>query len=109
MENHHQNGRNQNNHHKGYDPHIWMSPLLVKIQAHTIFMTLSSMDKDNRDFYEKNYQIFIKDLDRLDNGLKTALKNLKGKNMLVFHPSFGYFTDAYGLKQVAIESMGKNF
>ena len=92
----------------GKDPHIWMSPLLVKIQAHTIFKTLSGIDPVNRDKYKKNYEIFAKDLDKLDHRLKILLKNLEGENLLVFHPAFGYFTDAYGLKQVAIESMGKS-
>ncbi|WP_457552149.1 metal ABC transporter solute-binding protein, Zn/Mn family [Desulfobacula sp.] len=95
------------NHTIGNDPHIWMSPLLVKIQAHTIFETLSSMDPANMAVYEKNFLQFIKDLDALDHRLRMALKNLKGRNLLVFHPSFGYFTDAYNLKQIAVESMGK--
>ncbi|MBU8850295.1 MAG: zinc ABC transporter substrate-binding protein [Desulfobacterales bacterium] len=93
--------------HVGKDPHIWMSPLMVKTQAHTIFKTLSSIDPDSRDEYKKNYELFVEDLDRLDRRLKTILKDLKGENLFVFHPSFGYFTDAYGLKQVAIETMGK--
>ncbi|MCK5096966.1 MAG: zinc ABC transporter substrate-binding protein [Desulfobacteraceae bacterium] len=106
MEGYNHDGRDQNKR-IGNDPHIWMNPLMVKTQAHTIFKTLSNMDPDNKDGYKKNYKQFVKDLDGLDNRLKTALKNLKGENLFVFHPSFGYFTDAYGLKQVAIESMGK--
>ena len=106
MENHHHDGKDQNSQ-IGNDPHIWMSPVLVKTQAHTIFKTLSNIDPDNRDTYKKNYNLFIKDLDGLDQRLKTAFKNLKGENLFVFHPSFGYFTDAYDLKQIAVESMGK--
>ena len=91
----------------GKDPHIWMSPLIVKTQAHTIFRALSNIDPDNTDEYKKNYNLFIKDLDGIDLCLKTILKDFKGENLFVFHPSFGYFTDAYGLRQVAIETMGK--
>ena len=32
---------------------------------------------------------------------------LQGKTLLVFHPSYGYFADAYGLKQIAVEMGGK--
>jgi zinc transport system substrate-binding protein len=92
----------------GKDPHIWMSPLIVKIQAHTIFQTLSNIDPANRNEYKKNYELFVKDLDQLDHRLKTLLKDLKGENLFVFHPSFGYFTDAYGLKQIAVETMGRS-
>lgn len=104
---HDHDGRNQNKY-MGKDPHIWMSPLIVKIQARTIFETLSNIDPVNRDEYKRNYEQFIKDLDELDHHLKMLLKNFEEKNLLVFHPSFGYFTDAYGLKQVAIETMGKS-
>ncbi|CCK79211.1 metal ABC transporter solute-binding protein, Zn/Mn family [Desulfobacula toluolica] len=91
----------------GKDPHIWMNPLMVKKQAHTIFQTLSNIDPDHRNIYKTNYDLFSLELDALDKRLKTILKPLKGQNLFVFHPSFGYFTDAYGLKQVAIETMGK--
>ncbi|MBD3314523.1 MAG: ABC transporter substrate-binding protein, partial [Chitinivibrionales bacterium] len=32
---------------------------------------------------------------------------LRGRKFFVFHPSFGYFADAYGLKQIAVETGGK--
>jgi zinc transport system substrate-binding protein len=106
METHHHDGKNKNTG-IGNDPHIWMNPVLVKIQAHTIFTALSNLDPDNNDIYKKNYILFTNELDELDNRLKTAFKHLKTKNLFVFHPSFGYLTDAYNLKQIAVESMGK--
>ncbi|MFH2057983.1 MAG: zinc ABC transporter substrate-binding protein [Pseudomonadota bacterium] len=103
----HHDNKEEEHHHVGDDPHIWMSPVTVKIQAHTIFQALSSIDPDGKDEYQNNYDCFVKDLDDLDNRLKTVLKDLKGGNLFVFHPAFGYFTDAYGLKQIAVETMGK--
>ena len=97
----------ENPSHMGKDPHIWMSPENVKIQAHTIFKTLSGLDPEGREEYRKNYDLFIKDLDDLDLHLKTILKGLRGENIFVFHPAFGYFTDRYGLNQIAVETMGK--
>lgn len=91
----------------GKDPHIWMNPVMVKTQARTIFQTLAAIDPDHRDAYETNYDGFTQELDALDNRLQTMLNGLKGENLFVFHPTFGYFTDAYGLNQVAIETMGK--
>jgi zinc transport system substrate-binding protein len=35
------------------------------------------------------------------------LAPFKGRAFYVFHPSFGYFSDAYSLKQVAVEQDGK--
>ena len=94
--------------HSGKDPHIWMSPRLVKKQARTIFTALSRLDPDGSKEYKTNYDLFIRDLDDLDQRLKTSFIHLKNKDLFVFHPSFGYFTDAYGLRQIAVETMGKS-
>lgn len=91
----------------GKDPHVWMNPLMVKTQAKTISRALSTLDPSNKAEYESNYTRFAQELDTLDRHMKQSLKVLKGDNLFVFHPSFGYFTDAYGLKQIAIETMGK--
>jgi len=96
-----------NSHAAGKDPHTWMNPLIVKRQSRTIFQTLSKFDPDSREYYKNNYLQLIKDLDKLDKRLHTILNGLNGENLFVFHPFLGYFTDAYGLHQIAIETMGK--
>ncbi len=103
----HAGGHNSADEAQGKDPHIWMNPVLVKQQAHTIYQTLKDIDPEGGPVYDRNYHEFIKALDELDLHLKTVLKDLNGENLFVFHPSFGYFTDRYGLKQVAVEAMGK--
>jgi zinc transport system substrate-binding protein len=32
---------------------------------------------------------------------------MEGKSFMVFHPSWGYFADTYGLRQIPIETGGK--
>lgn len=91
----------------GKDPHIWMSPLLVKTQARTMAAALILFDPENSTTYEQNLEKFIKDLDDLHKHLATALDPFQGETIFVFHPVFGYFTDTYGLKQMAIETMGR--
>ncbi len=94
--------------HTGKDPHIWMSPKLVKIQAHTILEALVALDPSNQRIYKNNYTAFIQDLDHLDTRLTQTLSPYKGENLFVFHSAFGYFTDAYGMHQIAVETMGKS-
>jgi zinc transport system substrate-binding protein len=91
----------------GKDPHIWMSPMLVKKQAETMAAELIKCDPENRTHYEENLENFIRDLADLHMQLSTKLAPFKGENIFVFHPVFGYFTDAYGLNQIAIETMGR--
>ncbi len=97
----------QNKDLKGKDHHIWMSPLLVKKQAQTMAEALMKFDPENKEKYELNLNGFIKDLDDLHLRLTIKLDRFKGENLFVFHPVFGYFTDTYGMNQVAIETMGK--
>ena len=94
--------------HGGLDPHIWLSPPLVKIQARTIMKALQKIDPSHQAIYQNNYQQFMAQLDRLDSELNTILKNKHGLQFMVLHPSWGYFALAYGLKQVAVEIEGKD-
>lgn len=89
------------------DPHIWLSPRLVKVQARHIRDALTRLDPERRSFYAANLQAFEAELDRLDVRIAHALAPLRGRKLYVFHPAFGYFADAYGLIQVSIEIEGK--
>ncbi len=94
--------------HAGKDPHVWLNPANVKIMARKIFQTLCDLDPAGRRDFQQGYESFIRDLDRLDQSLKDSLAGLRGQYLFVFHPAFGYFTDQYGLKQMAVETMGKS-
>ena len=93
--------------HSGFDPHVWLDPLLVKIQAKNIYEAMVEIDSQNGDFYKTNYEEFIKELDTLDENIKTILSPYKDKAFMVFHPSWGYFAKRYDLVQIPIELQGK--
>ncbi len=89
------------------DPHIWLDPLYVKIQAETICQALAAFDPAHRDLYEANLIAFQKDLDELDQELAATFRSLAVKKLMVFHPAWGYLTDRYGLEQIPLEVEGK--
>ncbi|MCF8095586.1 MAG: zinc ABC transporter substrate-binding protein [Desulfobacteraceae bacterium] len=91
------------------DPHIWLSPPLVMLQARHIVRALTEADPQNKDFYESGYREFISKTAALDKKLRELFPpNKSTPEFLVFHPSWGYFADAYGLKQIAVETDGKS-
>jgi zinc transport system substrate-binding protein len=90
-----------------YDPHIWLDPLLVKVQAQTISRALCKLDPANANDYRRNLDEFLSDLDRTHGEISKTLAPVKGKEIFVFHPAYGYFTDRYGLTQIAVEMGGK--
>jgi zinc transport system substrate-binding protein len=93
---------------EGHDPHIWLDPLLVKKQAATMRDALTAIDPEGGPFYRENCREFEKELADLDARIREVLAPVKGASLLVFHPSFGYFAEAYGLRQVAVEKAGKS-
>ncbi len=90
------------------DPHIWLSPRLVMIQARTIRDALQEIDPAHRFVYETHYKAFISTLADLDAELRNMFADKQGLQFMVFHPSWGYFARTYGLKQVAVEIEGKD-
>jgi zinc transport system substrate-binding protein len=107
---HHEDADHDEGHHEhaGLDPHIWLSPPLVKIQARTILAALQEVDPQHRSAYEANFNAFTAQIDQLDADLKKTFAGKTGLQFMVFHPAWGYFAHAYGLKQVPIEIEGKN-
>lgn len=106
-EHHEHENEHESHEHSGLDPHIWLDPILVKTQAKSVYKTLVDIDSKNKDFYKKNYENFIKELDGLYLEIKTILKPVKHKAFMVFHPSWGYFAKRFDLEQIAVEVQGK--
>ncbi|MDY7029600.1 MAG: zinc ABC transporter substrate-binding protein, partial [Spirochaetota bacterium] len=88
------------------DPHIWLAPRLVKIQAGHMLNALVELYPEKKDEYTENYLAFIADLDRLHGDMQEILAPVKGSSILVYHPSFGYFAEEFGLTQIPIELGG---
>jgi zinc transport system substrate-binding protein len=89
------------------DPHVWTNPAFVKAMAMQIRDGLVGLDPQNAAAFERNYRQFVVDLDDLDREVREQLAPFAGRGFLVFHAAWGYFADAYGLRQIAIEAEGK--
>jgi zinc transport system substrate-binding protein len=95
--------------HQGSDPHIWTAPMNVKIIAKNIYEALIKIDPANTDYYMQNYKKFISHIEETDHKIQNILsKTPEGTKFMVFHPSWGYFAHAYGLKQLPVEIEGKS-
>ncbi|EGK8036352.1 zinc ABC transporter solute-binding protein [Campylobacter lari] len=95
----HEHGKN--------DPHTWLDPILVKIQAQNIYKALSQTFPQNKDFYAKNLENFLKELDDLNSVIKTNLQDIKHREFIVYHPSWNYLAKRYNLIQIPVEIDGK--
>jgi zinc transport system substrate-binding protein len=91
----------------GIDPHTWLSPSCMKIQAANICKALADIDKANSAAYEKNLGTFNTLADSVDRIIREKLSGSAGKPVLIFHPALAYFCRDYNLSQISIEQEGK--
>jgi len=89
------------------DPHFWLNPRYARTQAATIEKALAAADPAHAEAFRKNLAALQEDLGKLDARLREALAPLAGRDFFVYHPAFGYFADAYGLRQIPVEIEGK--
>ncbi|MGD9732129.1 MAG: metal ABC transporter solute-binding protein, Zn/Mn family [Desulfamplus sp.] len=89
------------------DPHVWLSPKLVSMQAKKIVDGLKEIDPDFSAQYDENYKAFISEIFKLDQELKSIFTGRNGVQFMVFHPSWGYFARDYNLQEIPVEIEGK--
>lgn len=108
MQGKHHNCTGNHNHKVNLDPHVWTAPYNMSLIVKNIHQALVKEDPKNKKSYTKNAKALIKILRKTDNKLKKILHlNIKNREFIVTHPSWGYFAHAYRLKQSAIEIEGK--
>ena len=91
------------------DPHVWLSPLLLKIQAKNIAAAFEQMDPAHAEDYRRNLAALLgrpRCRPRPHRG--RTEDRTAGSGSMCFIRRSGYFADAYGLRQEAIEAGGKS-
>lgn len=89
------------------DRHTWLGWESAKILASHVLKTAVMLLPEQKAVLESNYQQLISDIDETFLSLKEKLAPLSGRKVFVYHPSFGYFFDEFGLIQEAVEIGGK--
>jgi len=96
---------------EGSDPHVWVAPATVRVAARNIGDALAGVDPVHAAEYQANLRTFLAEIDALDREIRTRLGSSGAsgppRRFLVYHPSWGYFAQEYGLEQIAIEAEGK--
>jgi len=87
----------------GYDPHVWLSPRLVRTQADRIAAALQRVLPDSKDMLGENLAEFREEIEALDSELRRLLEPYRGRKVFVYHAAWGHFTRDYGLTQVSLE------
>ena len=90
----------------GRDPHIWLSIKRAIKMVEIIRDKVIELDAVNSAFYTENANTYISLLETTYEEVQNIL-NGANKKIIVFHPSYGYFTDEFNLEMYALEKDGR--
>ena len=79
--------------------HVWYSPAISQIVAQKVADKLTEQFPDKKALIEQNLANFNRTLAEQSEKIKAQLAPFADKGFFVFHDAYGYFNDAYGLKQ----------
>lgn len=83
-----------------YDPHAWMDASNGIIYTENISGALSELDPSNADYYRKNADDYIRELEKLDEYIFDGIKRIpeKGRVLITSHDAFSYYGKRYGIR-----------
>ncbi len=103
----HDAGRDHDGEHE-HDPHVWLDPLMAADAAARMADALSRLDPAGAAHYAERLAALQRELAELDRELAATLAPVRGGELLVMHPAFGWFAARYGLTQTAVEQGGQS-
>jgi zinc transport system substrate-binding protein len=104
---HHDDGSSHHDNILELDRHTWLGKEPMQLLAQKVATTLSAIDPTNKAAYDKNLDLYLKEIEETFTTLHQQLNHLKGETIFVYHPSFGYLFDEFNLTQEAVEIGGK--
>lgn len=97
--------KEENDEEEKMDPHTWLSVSNAMLEAETIKNALVELDPSNAEYYQNNYDAYMKQLKELQEMYVSELSDLSSDTIVVAHEAFGYLCEEYGLKQEGIEGL----
>lgn len=87
------------------DPHVWLDPVLAKVQVKNIVDALISIDADNREYYLDRQKDLEKKLDQLHASFATTLVGCKQAGVVTSHAVLGLVAARYGFSQISLAGL----
>lgn len=91
--------------HEKVDFHIWTSPKNALIMATSVVETLSELDPKNATDYQRNFAKFSAQLKIESDSISAKLIKYQKSPYIVFHNSWQYFSNAFGLQNPIVIDM----
>ena len=92
------------------DPHVWLSPLAMRLISAKVARIFSRSDPDNACKYRQNYLQLAREINQLDKRILKLFSATEPDKIqfMTLHPAWGYLARDYGLQQIPIKLQGKS-
>lgn len=95
-------GEEEEHHHPGDDPHIWLDPILARdTLVPRLTDALVKLSPVDASYFRGNAKQFQQELTRLDQEMRRGVAGLKKREFIALHSAWAYMAKRYGLRQVA--------
>jgi zinc/manganese transport system substrate-binding protein len=84
------------------NPHIWLDPIFAKHCVSNIVQALCQADPVHAEGYTRRGETYLRELDQLDEQIRSSLKGLRNRKVVTFHDAFPYFCRRYDLQLVGV-------
>ena len=100
---HHEHAEHTGHHHEGQDPHAWNSIANVKTYIKNIEVGLSKVDPENSKDYQKNAQVYLQKLEKLEIKLHKEIDTIptSQRKIITPHDAFAYFARDFDVEFIA--------
>jgi zinc transport system substrate-binding protein len=87
------------------DPHVWLSPRLVKEELSVIVQELSTIYPDKKEIFEANAEKYSQELTQLDNNITQMFANCPNNEFILLHGFLAYFCDDYNCVEQGVTGL----
>lgn len=91
--------------HAGEDPHVWLDPTRLATIADAVAERMAALAPDAAPRFAERAQALRAELEQLDGDLSTGLSSCARTDVVTSHDAFGYLTERYGLRQLAVSGL----
>ena len=91
--------------HGDHDPHAWLGLTTAVQEAEMIRDGLIQASPENKDYFNKNFETFAKEMKALQEKYKAAFDKAERKEFVTGHAAFGYLCRDMGLSQESVEDV----
>lgn len=90
-----------------YDPHVWFDVSHWMKAVERVRDGMIELDPKNKSDYERNAKDYLKQLDELDQYVRTQIASIPDSSrvLVTAHDAFGYFGDAYGIEVMGLQGI----